>query len=249
VKLRRGVACILASAMGVAVSACGDDRAITATRSNDAASSLPLPAVPTGGSPTSTLGEDPRAGLPVPSLWRITIDGAVSLSGESIPVHLDGWMVVAYPYDAIGGSGNDVNLIDIGIRTSQSPLVGFPGALWFGTNTSIAEDLQIPVILSGQDVDIVTERREDDVVYADLIDGLWTSLTPTNQFNLFNVSADQFGQFQIHYLITGTVSVRFSAGGSSITGRIDLGGTSGQGGPTVSSEYHAAITGERNVEE
>ena len=33
--------------------------------------------------------------------------------------------------------------------------------------------------------------------------------------------------------------------GSAIAGRIDLGGTSGMGGPTVSSEYHADLGGDR----
>ena len=95
----------------------------------------------------------------------------------------------------------------------------------------------------------MTERRDDDVVYADMI----TGLAPLQGYNIYNVDAGRYVA-QDSNILVGTVSVRFAASvrvvadGSTITGWIDVGGTSGTGAPSVSSEYHAAITGQRHLE-
>jgi hypothetical protein len=192
-----------------------------------AAKTVPLPA-------------DAGVQLTVPAAYRVSVDGQVSEGSKVISFTVGGWVLVTAPYDDIGASQNDVNLVDIGVKTDTSPIVGVSGALWFGTNTSIMADLDLPVIVTAADVDIVTERVDGDVVYADVI----TSLAPINTLNIYDVDSGQ-AVAQVNNVLTGTVSLRFNADGSAITGRVDLGGTSGQGGPTVSSEYHAALSGTR----
>ncbi len=230
------------------VTACGADPIVRPSAAGEAAVSAPAddvppPSPPTASVPTtSTVADDQRAGLPVPSVYRIEIEGTVHNDHGSLPVEVVGWLLVTYPYDETAAGLNDVNIVDIGIRTDLSPLIGYAGAIWFGTNTSIARDLGITTTVQGADVDVVTERRDDDVVYADVIHGL----TPNADFNVYDVRDDQSAA-QISYLLEGTVSVRFAADGSSITGRIDLGGTSGMGDPRVTTQYHADISGQRYV--
>jgi hypothetical protein len=191
--------------------------------------------------PTTALALDAssRVELTVPAVYRVMVRGEVSGGSRAVPFEAGAWVLVTAPYDAIGGSGNDTNIVDIGVKTDPDPSLGVSGALWFGTNTSIMADLGLPAIVSRADVDIVTERVDGDVVYADLIQ----QLAPINTLNIYNV--DSGVGAQVNNILVGTVSVRFAPDGSAITGRVDLGGTSGMGGPTVSSEYHAALSGSR----
>ena len=104
-------------------------------------------------------------------------------------------------------------------------------------------DLDLGVVTNGASVDVVTERVEADVIYADVI----LELSRLNTLNLFNVdTADESaGGAQITNILVGTVSIRFAPDGSAIAGRIDVGGTSGLDSTTVSTEYHAALSGDR----
>jgi hypothetical protein len=242
---RHGAATVLGTALLVLATACGggDLDSWSGEASIARAAGGTDPPVTRGFAPQVGVLGASQVELTVPAAYRVEIQGEVSEGSKRIPFDVGGWVLVTAPYDAIGGSNNDVNLIDIGVKTDTSPLVGVSGALWFGTNTSIMGDLDLGVIPNGGSVDIVSERVEDDVVYADVI----MELSPVNTLNLFNVdTADaNGGGAQINNVLTGTVSIRFAADGSSIAGRVDVGGTSGMGGPTVSSEYHAALAGSR----
>ena len=102
-------------------------------------------------------------------------------------------------------------------------------------------DLDLGVVPNGASVDIVSERVEADVVYADVI--LELSAITLNVFDV-DTTDENGGDARLDNILIGTVSLRFADDGSAIAGRIDVGGTSGTGGP-VSSEYHAALTGSR----
>lgn len=233
----------------LAVSGCGDielraPSELSRVALDTSVSQAPQPVLTAAPPTPNTFAEDPRAGLPVPSVWRITIEGTVSEGDQAVPIALDGWMLVNHPYDEHGASQNDFNVVDIGIRTDLDMGAGRPGALWFGTNSALARDLQIPAEHPGTDADVVTERRDDEVVHADLVAGL----APLDSFNLYTVGYQAAGA-EVNSILTGSLSVRFAADGSSVTGRIDLGGTAEPGGSTSASRYEAAITGQRHVED
>ncbi len=243
---RHGAATVLGAALLVLATGCGGDDldSWTAPGSISRAAGDTDPPLTPGLAPQAmALDASSRVELTVPAAYRVEIQGEVSEGSLTIPFEVGGWVLVTAPYDAVGGSNNDVNVIDIGVKTDTSPLVGISGALWFGTNTSIMADLDLGVIPNGGSVDIVSERVEEDVIYADVI----MELSPINTMNLYNVdTADEHGAgAQLNNILVGTVSIRFAPDGSAIAGRIDVGGTSGTGGPTVSSEYHAALSGSR----
>jgi hypothetical protein len=236
---------VLAAFLLVVATGCGgDDRDSWTGQASitRAAGDTDPPATRGLGSQAMALDSSSRVELTVPAAYRIEIEGEVSEGGRTVPVDVGGWVLVTAPYDAVGAS-NDINVVDIGVKTDTSPLDGHSGALWFGTNTSIMGDLDLGVIPNGASVDIVSERVEADVIYADVI----MELSRLNTLNLYNVdTADENGSgAQINNILVGTVSIRFAPDGSAIAGRIDVGGTSGMGGPTMSSEYHAALSGAR----
>lgn len=243
---RHGAATVLGAALLVFATGCGGDDLDSWTGPASierAAGDTDPPAARGLASQAMALDASSRVELTVPAAYRVEIEGEVSEGSRTVPFDVGGWVLVTAPYDAIGGSNNDINVVDIGVKSDTSPLEGHSGALWFGTNTSIMSDLDLGVIPNGASVDIVSERVEEDVVYADVI----VELSRINTLNLYNVdTADVNGAgAQINNILVGTISIRFAPDGSAIAGRIDVGGTSGMGGPTVSSEYHAALAGSR----
>ncbi len=243
---RHGAVTVLGAALLVLATGCGDDKldSWTGPASIARAAGDTDPPTTHGVAPLAmALDASSRVELSVPAAYRVEIQGEVSEGSRTVPFEVGGWVLVTAPYDAIGGSNNDINVVDIGVKTDTSPLVGISGALWFGTNTSIMADLNLGVIPNAASVDIVSERVEEDVLYADVI----MELSPINTLNLYNVdTADANGAgAQLNNILVGTVSIRFAPDGSAIAGRIDVGGTSGMGGPTVSSEYHADLSGAR----
>jgi len=242
---RRGLATGLAAWLLVAATGCGDNDHDAWTGQASVARAVgdtDPPSTRGLASKEMALDSSSRVEMAVPAAYRVEIAGEVSADGRTVPFDVGGWVLVAAPYDAVGSVNNDVNVVDIGVKTDTSPLEGHSGALWFGTNTSIMRDLDLGVVPNGASVDVVSERVEADVVYADVI----LELSGINTLNLYNVDAvDESGGVLLDSILVGTVSLRFADDGSAIAGRIDVGGTSGAGGSTVSSEYHAMLTGSR----
>ena len=242
----RGAASVLGALLLVAATGCGDaDReSWTGQASVARAAGVADPPATRGlASKEIALDASSRVEMAVPATYRVEIEGEVSEGSRTVPFHVGGWVLVTAPYDAVGSTNNDINVVDIGIKTDTSPVDGRSGALWFGTNTSIMGDLDLGVVPNGAAIDVVSQRVDADVVYADVI----VELSRLNTLNLYNVdTADEgTGGAQLDNVLVGTVSLRFAPDGSAIAGRIDLGGTSGPGSPTVSSEYHATLNGDR----
>jgi hypothetical protein len=235
---------VLVAVLLVAATGCGGDDPDSWTGQESIARAVGDTAPPSMrelASKEMTLDASSRVEMTVPAAYRVEIAGEVSEDGRTVPFDVGGWVLVSAPYDAVGSGTNDVNVVDIGVKTDTSPLEGHSGALWFGTNTSIMRDLDLGVVPNGASVDVVSERVEADVVYADVI----LELSGINTLNLFNVDPADGNGAELDSILVGTVSLRFADDGSAIAGRIDVGGTSGTGSSTVSSEYHAAVTGSR----
>jgi hypothetical protein len=177
---------------------------------------------------------DPRAGLALPSVWRVRLDGVVLDDTGSHPVDQVAWLLVTQPYDQMPSSDNDLNLLDLGLRTDTSPLDGFAGPLWLGTSTNVATDLGLPTSGPGPG-DLVTVSREGDTVTAEFIEGL----VPVDGIGVFAVPGGT------SLVVTGSVSVTFSADGETISGAVDVSGASAVGDQPATTELHAGFEGVR----
>ena len=180
-------------------------------------------------------------------VYEVAISGTTGFSGAGVPsaqfVH-QGTLVLT-PTINPAPALNDVNPVDVGIfTTSASPLVGQAGALWFGTNTALAQ--QVGVRAGGVGVDIAFvdfEAATNQLFIA--VDGNAFGLPAArlNAFNIFNVTTGLAAQ--IHNVLAGMIQMQFSADFSTVSGTISLGGNSGFAGPAVTSEYQAQFMGRR----
>ena len=102
------------------------------------------------------------------------IQGTVSDGSGAIPIDLDGWLLVTYPYDDDRRQPQRRQHHRHRHPDGRSARwTGYSGALLVRHQHLDRRRPGDPGRSStGADVDIVTERRDDDVVYAELIDGL-----------------------------------------------------------------------------
>ncbi|MEM9610152.1 MAG: hypothetical protein AAGA99_22215 [Actinomycetota bacterium] len=201
-------------------------------------------------SPTPTPGSGT---LSVPSQYAIRISGEgafVNLVGgfdrTGIPFVVDGDLVLVPTLDRSGISGNGVNVVDLGIRTDVSPIVGSAGALWFGTNTSVSAAIGTSPSVGASNVDVsIVEFDDATRTITAQLDGDAFGL-PTariNYLNVFNLRISVLAQ--IYNAFAGTVTVTLSPDGSTVNGTIEIGGNSGFAGPGVTTAYFATFTGVR----
>jgi hypothetical protein len=191
---------------------------------------------PSGG------GIPPGGSIPLNSQYEIKIVGNTT-PGGAISTVAD---LVVRPTVAQGPtpSINGVNPVDVGIFTRSSPVEGNAGALWFGTNTSLASFKGSNLGVANIDLAFVDVKQNDGTV-AMTVDGNAFSLPGARiaTLNIYNVTTGS--PAQVHNILTGTVNIRFLNGGQNITGEITLAGTPGFSGPAVSSNYQATFTGTR----
>ena len=149
---RRGTATVLATLLLVTAAGCDGDARESWTGQASvarAAGDADPPATRGLAAQEVALDASSRVEMTLPAAYRVEIAGEVSEGGRTIPFDVGGWVLVTTPYDAVGSSTNDINVVDIGVKTDTSPLEGHSGALWFGTNTSIMRDLDLGVVPNG----------------------------------------------------------------------------------------------------
>jgi hypothetical protein len=224
---------VLGAALLLLASGCGDRQLDGWTSQQSVRGALadadPI-APPAVESRTSALDATSQVAITVPRVYRVVLEGQVGRDGLNTDLAVGGWLLVVSPYAATGPAANDVNVVDIGLRTDTSPLDGQPGALWFGTHTSVMGDMDLGgVTPNAGPVDLVNEAVDGDLLVAQVI----TELAPTNPLNLFDV--DEGGV--LGSVLAGTVQLRFDADASQVVGRIDF------IDPASGAEYYADLSG------
>lgn len=184
---------------------------------------------------TRALDGTSRVAITTPRVYRVQLRGEVGRDGFRTGVAVGAWLVVLAPYaSAPGPAVNDTNVVDLGLSTDTSPLDGRPGALWFGTHTSVMADLDLGgVTPNAGPVDLVSETADGDLLVVEVL----PQLAALNALNLFSV--DQGGA--LGAVGSGTVKLRFDAEASAVTGRVDL--VDPASGATYSAELRGTATG------
>jgi hypothetical protein len=202
-----------------------------------------------GDAPAGSPPSPPPVTLPAIYAIRITGEGAsVDFAGRLTPYGepfvIDAALIVSGPLDTQALTRNGVNAVDIGIKTTTSPIVGRAGALWFGTNTSMSALIGTSPAIgpSNIDVAVVTYDSATRTVTAQLDGNVFGSpFARVNYLNIYNLRSSIVAQ--IHNAFAGGMTLTFAPDGRSVTGQINLGGSSGFGGPNVSSAYVATFAG------
>jgi hypothetical protein len=179
-------------------------------------------------------------------VYQITINGITTFSGVAggpLFSHT-AFLVLTAPFNPAPETNNGVNALDVGIFTiTGNPFLGVAGALYFATNTSLSEAV-IGTSTAGSNLDLafVTWAPTTSELFVAL-DGDSSGL-PHARFGVLNIyNSTTSVTAQIHNILTGTVLLQFSNNFSNVAGNILFGGSSGFGGPFVSSEYRAAFSG------
>ena len=151
--------------------------------------------------------------------------------------------MIAPTLDPSAASGNGVNPVDVGIKTATSPIVGSAGALLFGTNVGLAAQLGSSAIVVPSAVDVASVSLSGGHIEAQIDGDAYGQPTArVNYLNIYNVTSSVAAQ--VHNVLAGTLTL--DVDGSRIDGQIDLQGSSGFGGPQVSSYYRASVSGTRS---
>lgn len=180
---------------------------------------------------TKALDGTSRVSITVPRVYRVHLRGQVGRDGLSTDVAVGAWLLVITPYAAAPGpTVNDTNVVDLGLVTDTSPIEGRPGALWFGTHTSVMGDLDLGgVTPNAGPVDLVTQSVDADRLVAEVV----PTLAPLNPLNLFDV--DEGGV--LGAVGEGAVQLWFDEDASAVSGRIDF------ADPASGATYTAELSG------
>jgi hypothetical protein len=211
----------------------------------------PPPAAQLPAPPPPPVAPDPPApapgtvaGVPVPAVFSVTIQGAAGAGSGLAPFAQTAALVLAPTLDPTAATGNGANPVDVGIRTAGSPIVGVAGALWFGTNLGVSAIIGSSPAVGPAAVDIAfvaVANGRIEVVLDGNVFGL--PFARVNYLNIFNVQTSVVAQ--IHNLLGGRIVVEVLEGGRAVSGTIELAGSAGFGGPAASSAYTATFTGVR----
>ncbi len=177
--------------------------------------------------------------IPVNSTYNIVVTG----QGNFGPPFQQSASLFIVPTIADGTQQNGVNPVDVAIFTNQSPIVGAAGALYFATNTSLTSLIGSNLGASAIDVAFVQVNQANRSVSIQ-IDGNVFGIPAArlNTLNIYNLTTGLFAQ--IHNILAGTVN--FNLNGDQVQGTIELGGSSGFQGPSISSLYVANFRGTRS---
>jgi hypothetical protein len=220
---------VLAAALLLLAGGCGDQQLEGWAGGQSISGTDPI-RPPEGAPLTKALDATSQVSVTLPTVYRVQLSGQVGRGGMSGDVHVGGWLIVTAPYDAAQVGFNDTNVLDFGLRTDTSPLDGLPGALWFGTHTSVMGEMDLGgVTPNAGPVDVVTQVVDGSLLVAEVI----TELAPANTLNLFDVDEGS----ELAAVRSGAVQLRFSPDGSQLTGRIDLVDS------VSGADYHAELEG------
>lgn len=180
--------------------------------------------------------------VPRNALYNIVLSGQASFSGVPGQSFQVPGVLVLRPTNSEPQLDNGVNPVEVGIFTNASPIVGAAGALYFGTNTALSREVGFRQGEIGIDIAFVEVRGQRVRV---TVDGNAFGLPAARlgTFNIYNLTSGVTAQ--IHNVLAGTIDVQFNDGAQTVNGTIQIGGSSGFGGPTVTSEYTASFTGTR----
>lgn len=137
---------------------------------------------------------------------------------------------------------NGINIVDIGIFTNANPLLGVAGALYFGSNTALCQFLGCNTSASAIDVSYVNFDSVNQKLEV-VLDGNAFGL-PASRFAVFNIYNLRTSLVtQIQHILAGAVTIDFKNEGKTVSGTIELGGSSGFGGPNITTQYLAYFEG------
>jgi len=179
-------------------------------------------------------------------VYQVAINGSTTFSGAAggPPFSHTAYLILTPPFNRAPETHNGVNPFDVGIFTTEAnPFDGVAGALYFATNTSLSEAV-IQTADQGSNLDLAFVDWDPDTRELFVaLDGDNSGL-PNARLGVLNIYNSTTGvTAQIHNILTGTVSMKFSNNDADVNGNILFGGSSGFGGPFVSSEYQAEFSG------
>lgn len=224
----------LGAALVLVPSGCASDRSLDAW---DSPQSLRGALVATGPvrTPeveprTTALDASSRVAITVPQVYRVRLDGTVGADGLTTDFSVGGWLLAVAPYPSTGPAVNDVNVVDLGLVTDTSPLEARPGAVWFGTHTSVMAQLDLGgVTPNAGPVDLVEETADGDLLAVRVL----PELAAANPLNLFAVDAGG----ALGAVREGALQLRFSADATTLVGQLDV------VDPASGATYHAELSG------
>ena len=218
---RRAAALVVALAL--AASGCADQRERAGWDSPAAVagalSGLERPRLPEVEPRTTALDATSRVAITVPRVYRVRLDGSVAGGaaggGLTTEFSVGGWLLLVAPYPTGGPATTDLNVVDLGLVTDTSPLEARPGALWFGSHTSVMRQLDLGgVTPNAGPVDLVEQTADGDVLVTEVVPGL----AAANALNLFAV--DEGGT--LGAVGAGAVTLRLDPHAAAVTGRVEL---------------------------
>jgi hypothetical protein len=200
-------------------------------------SSPPADSPSTPGQPSNEPSTAPSTGpndIPVDAVYGVQVQGRAGVLSSYAPFELPAEVFLAQPVDPTNAEKNGSNPVDFAIFTSASAAAGTNGALHFGTNTSLSSIRAGHPAASALDIAFVTMNPGEGYVEAVLDrDVLALPGAHPGTFNIYGVASGGTDD-----IAAGTVTVRIGGSGQSISGTIQLGGSSG-------SQYSATFSGTR----
>ena len=167
-------------------------------------------------------------------MYGVQVQGRAGALSSYAPFELPAEVFLAQSVDPTNVTNNGSNPVDLAIFTSASAAAGTNGALHFGTNASLSSIRAGLAAASALDLAFVTMTPDAAHVEAILDrDALALPDAHPGTFNIYGVASGGTDD-----IAAGTVTVRIDGSGQSISGTIQLGGSSG-------SQYSATFSGSR----
>jgi hypothetical protein len=213
-------------ALGVAVSAaCGGNVSAVG------ADAAPPPAPSSTGAPADGA---PMSPIPIDAVYAIHLQGLAGGLSAYAPFALPAELYLVRTIAPAASTTNGENPIEIAIFTSADVPAGANGALSFGTNLSLASIRAGSAAARALDVAFVSLSGAGSRLEAALDRDVLAS--PDALLGTFNVYGTSSGTTD--HIVAGSVTARAGDSAQSITGTIQLAGSSG-------SQYSATFSGNR----
>lgn len=161
--------------------------------------------------------------------------GSSGLYACGVAIESSAWRQQATAVVTPGLAGNP---LDFGLFTEVSPIVGQAGALWFATNTAFCELVNCSVSGIADLATVQAQRVEQGIEAVALAN---TGTTGYGTLNIYNLTSGVAAQ--VHHVMGGGVHFILDEEQEAIFGEIALDGSSGFGGPGVTSRYTAQFSG------
>lgn len=185
-----------------------------------------------------------KSSIATPTQYSVTISGNVHVGSGKTIFSQKSTVYLRRTIDTTNVANNGINPVDVGIKTAASPLSGSAGALWFATNTSLSAEIGSSAVIASSKVDVAYVSINGGKVTAN-VDGNAMGL-PSARINYLNVFNAKSGlTAQIYNVLSGRVTASVTSKGKSISGTIDLTGSSGFSSGAATTRYVATFSGKR----